>query len=166
MAQELLHDAQGDAVGQLGREPVAKGMGRDAHVEAGGLAVALHQALHFAHGQAAVAPVLQQRRAGRGLETAQGQEINQVLDGLAGGVVKRDGAGMAALADGGRQVDLVPGLAGVENVADIEPHHFANPQASLGEKADERGITEAEGRVGPDLGEQLAGGRRVDDAHF
>ena len=93
VAQELLHDAQGDAVGQLRCEPVTKGMGRDAHVEAGGLAVTLHQALHFAHGQPAVAPVLQQRRAGRGLETAQGQEVDQVLDGLAGGGVERNSAG-------------------------------------------------------------------------
>lgn len=61
VAEQLLHDPQGNLAGQLGGKAMTKAVGRCADVQARGLAVGLHQALDFAHRKPAVPAVLQQR---------------------------------------------------------------------------------------------------------
>ena len=117
--------------------------------------------------------ILQQRRIRGGLKAAQLEEVDQVVDGLAGRGVERNAARVMTFAAGGRQVQLVAGGL-VVDVADVKTDHFADAQAGLGEPfyeaCDVRDIAALQAlleRVGQKLGpiQVLVNNAGRDDRH-
>ena len=87
MAEQLLDDSQRGAPRQLRRPAVAEAVRSKAQVKAGDLTVGLHQALDLANRQPAVSAILKQWAVRLSLKPAHFEEVDQVEDGLTGGVI-------------------------------------------------------------------------------
>jgi len=74
------------------------------------------------------------------------EEVDQVTDGLASGVVERDTPGVTTLANGGGQVKPMagPDLV-VIDMDQVEAGELTDTQAGLSEEADERVVAGPEG---------------------